>query len=683
MPPVANTYVSPGNLHDADLFDFPAPPTAKEEQTRDFGQDAQTSAEVLGCCSDLPCSKSTASLPALSKHGADGCYIGEDAPDNSSVPKVNRPYLQARGAKSHHNLHCVEDDGSLSQSLLSLFNKGEQMPDVADLLSPIESRSREFEAAMPPKSATLVPYKPEYGVPPPAPGNHAQGQMFTSNASSADVRNVGRPAVLLRKQMSMAQMEARLSNRNSMIVSDMFFPGADELDSGSLATCDDQAQQQNIKAKRRQSRFQLDLDFQFDRPSRPTSRYLYDVPSSPSSSGMQSTISRALKWSHRISQNSQLRRSSSHIDQHKIYDIYEESIWHTTHTSTPTASPAAGAGARERFGFRFGKGAGLASNGQRFGSAPKLPSKVNAAHSSGDSTTRMNILRTVKSANVPWNKIRSWKNRHAQESKETDWELSSASSASVYSDYCSTFSNTANSDSKKPKHKQSTIHLFVKRAGQGLLRHSASFYKTISGATLASSTNSRSTGGEQSSFSSFSSFACDQSESAKKEKLNIGNRFATVMRQAGNRLKGSLKQHDKDQMPAEDDGEIVSAYPADSLTGKELDTYLSMSALHSPVLPAPVSSRASSGSDDADGRNGSAAAYAPPKQPPYLGLHRNDRVFGTAGDDSGYSADTVSALPQIPIASNYRLRPTQFTSPFTTLPYGTYAQHQRGQFHHM
>ncbi|KAJ2478612.1 hypothetical protein IWW56_003611 [Coemansia sp. RSA 2131] len=708
MPTIVDADAVLGNMHNADLFDFPAPPSQHAEHSQGHEQDALKdlgqlrSSENADLCestcavSQTPpglCSsglgssrfnrysRSTTSLPAFANHNVDGYYAGEDVSDDGSAPKTSRPYMQIRAAKSHHNLTCTEDNGPLSQSLLSLMSKGEQMPDVADLLSPIESRSCEFEQG-PSEAATLAAHAPESSIPPPMPGQHSPGQLLADNYPSAEPHNVEHPAVQLRKQISMAQLEARLNNRNSMVVSDMLFLGTDESDNNTLA-----ADQQQGMAKRRQSRFRLGLDFQLDEPSHRSSRYLYDVPNSSSSNGMQSTISRALQWSHRISQNSnrKLRRTnSSLIDQHKIYDIYEESIWHTAHT--PAASADDGV-AKNIPGFRVGLDTAFGSSGQRSLSTPKTLNKADVA-GGGHASTRMHILRTVKSVGVPWNMIRSRKSRDVQDTNDNEWELSSTSSASVYneshSDCCSIFSNTDNSDSKKPKRKQSTIHLLVKRAGQGLVRRSASFYKSISGATLITGSNSRSIDRERNSFTSFSSVSGDQSKAAEKEKPNIGNRFATAMRHAGNRLKGSLKQHNKSRVSIEDDGEVVSAYPADSLTGNELNTYLSMSALHSPVQPAPANSRESGGSDDSDGR-GNSASYVPPKQPPYLGLHRNDPAF-SAADDNSYTVDTTSALPQILTNSHYsgstRLRPTQFNSPFTTLPYGTYAQH-RGRYHHM
>ncbi|KAJ2738094.1 hypothetical protein H4R23_001389 [Coemansia sp. Cherry 401B] len=708
MPSAANDNDSPSNMQSADLFDFPNPPSQNPEPPlpaleatptdtgvhNDFEHASQVEEidqrDVTGSADQSPLdlrhsgldasrfsriSRSTASLPAFSKRDPYGSTAAEDAPEDGLKP--SRMYLQARAAKSHHNLSCPEDNGPLSQSLLSLMSKSEQMPEVADLLSPIENCSYESDMGKSSTAATLVSHAPERALPPPMPALRQR----SPDISSIENGDADRPVVQLRKQMSMAQIETRLSNRNSMIVSDMLFPGGDGFCSNTLPT----RQQSQERTKRRQSRFQLDLDFQLDKNSRRVSRYLYDVPSSSASNGMQSTISRALQWSQRISQSShrQLHRtSSSIIDQHKIYDIYEESIWHTAQTPVDTA--ASGTAAKAGPGFPFGLSTSAAASNQRSVSASKPPAKADALNGA-----RKHILRTVKSAGVPWNMIRSWKNRHAQASKETEWDLSSVSSASVYSDsssdYCGTFSSPAPISNKQPTRKQSTIQLFVKRAGRDLLRRSTSFYKSISGATLAT-TNSHSTAGVmQSSFSGISS--ASSGASAPVDKPKFGNRFTTVMRQAGSKLRGTLRMHDKSRAVPKDD-EVVSAYPTDSLTGKELDTYLSMSALHSPVLPAPANSRASSGSDDANNR-GNLAAYAPPKQPPYLGLHRNDRVFSArCDDDAGAEADSASALPQAVghSASGVRLRPTQFNSPFTTLPYGAYVQphHQtRGQFHHM
>ncbi|KAJ2250937.1 hypothetical protein H4S00_003506 [Coemansia sp. D1744] len=700
MPTIVDADTVLGNMHNADLFDFPVPPSQRADHSLGCEQDAPKAlwqlrpsenadpcestcavSQTLGSSRINQYSRSTTSLPAFANHNVDGYYAGEDVSDDGSTPKTSRPYMQIRAAKSHHNLHCTEDNWQLSQSLLSLMSKGEQMPGVADLLSPIESRSCEFEQEGPPEEATLEAHAPESSIPP-ISRQHSQGQLLAANYPSVEPRSVEHPAVQLRKQISMAQLEARLSNCNSMVVSDMLFLGTDDTDSNMLA-----ADQQQGTAKRRQSRFRLGLDFQLDEPFYRSSRYLYDVPNSPSSNGAQSTISRALQWSHRISQNSnrKLRRTnSSLVDQHTIYDIYEESIWHTART--PAASVNDGV-AKSAPSFRVRLDSAFGLSGQRSLSTPKTLNKADVA-GGGHASTRMHILRTVKSVGVPWNMIRSRKSRNVQDTNDNEWELSSNSSASIYnnihSDCCSTFSNTDNNDSKKPKRKQSAIHLLVKRAGQGLVRRSASFYKSISGATLTTGSNSRSIDRERNSFTSFSSVPGDQPKTAEKEKPNIGNRFATAMRQAGNRLKGSLKQHNKSRLSIEDDGEVVSAYPADSLTGNELNAYLSMSALHSPVQPAPENSQESGDSDDSDGR-GNSVLYAPPKQPPYLGLHRNDPTFSTA-DDNGYAADATSTLPQILTNSHYsgstRLRPTQFNSPFTTLPYGTYAQH-RNRYYHM
>ncbi|KAJ2851389.1 hypothetical protein IWW36_001156 [Coemansia brasiliensis] len=630
-------------------------------------------------------SRSTTSLPMFSNQDSDDTALTDNASGQNENYKPGKFYMQLRAAKSHHNLCYIEDTGALSQSLLSLMSKGERMPEVADLLSPIANQS--YESDMDRSSIKLMvqPQVSEPVVPQPSP-------MSTHSCSIKSPKNTiasspERPPVLLRKQMSMAQMEDRLSNRNSMVVSDMFFSRATEDDDAKSRTLPTSIISGQGKVKRRQSRFQLDLDFHLDKGSHRTSRFLYDVPSSSSATGMQSTLTRALQWSQRISQNGhrQLKRtSSSIIDQHKIYEIYEESIWHSTETPVSTSMASTTSKPKLNFGF------GFSPSGQRRSVSDSTNNNPKAANSNQPGT-RLNILRSVRSASVPWNMIRSWKNRNAQESRETDWELSSASStfSSSNSEYCSTISSAEDKGSRKPTRKQSTIHLFVKRAGRGLLRRSTSFYKSISGATLTS--NLRTISGNQSSFTSTPSTIPNE-QLKLKDKPKMGSRLAMVMRQAGSKLKGTLKLTDKAHAVAEHDDEIVSAYPADSFTSNDLDTYLSMSALHSPVLSAPVNSRAGSGSDDVCIR-GTAADTASNKQMPYLGLHRGDRVFATGADEGHMLASHASALPLASHAhhNHYsamgaRLRPTQFNSPFTTLPYGAYVQHHhqpRSQLHYM
>ncbi|KAJ2454562.1 hypothetical protein EV183_001433 [Coemansia sp. RSA 2336] len=700
----ANDANSP-NPHD--LFDFPAPPTQNpgshtqpDEQTAEVIETPEDADQSACNSHDLyhdndawakspvsahnfdtdimrlrRMSRSTTSLPMFSNQDK-SATAPESALECNGNLKPSKFYMQPRAAKSHHNLCYAEDTGALSQSLLSLMSKGERMPEVADLLSPIASQSYESDID---QSSIKVTMQPQPS--PMSTYSNSIRSLKTTGASS--YKSPERPPVLLRKQMSMAQMEDRLNNRNSMVVSDMFFSGAVDDTEAKGRTFPASMALEQAKVKRRQSRFQLDLDFQLDKSSRRTSRFLYDVPSSSPATGMQSTLARALQWSHRISQNGHRplkRTNSSLVDQHKIYEIYEESIWHSTETPE-SSSPMATTAPKPRFGLGF-------ASGQR----RSVSDSVNKTKgiSSPQPGMRTNILRSVKSASVPWNMIRSWKNRHAQESKETDWELSSASST-FSSEYCGTISSAEDKDSKKPTRKQSTIHLFVKRAGRGLLRRSTSFYKSISGATLTS--NSRTMVGNHSSFSGTPSTM--SSEQPKlKDKPKMSSRLAMVMRQAGSKLKGTLKLTDKAHVVAEHDEEVVSAYPADSLTSN--DMYLSMSALHSPVLSAPVNSRAGSGSDDACGR-GSAADTASSKQMPYLGLHRSERVFATGADDgqmlaSHGLASHGSAFPLAPQVHHghyptmgARLRPTQFNSPFTTLPYGAYVQHHppRSQLHYM
>ncbi|KAJ1804079.1 hypothetical protein LPJ75_005690, partial [Coemansia sp. RSA 2598] len=113
-------------------------------------------------------SKSTTSLPAmLSGYGfgiGDDTYLGDyqyypgenesraagekpaeahlsqQLPPQHPLLRESRP-RQLRAAKSHHNLQAPEDNGVLSQSMLSMASKVEPLLDVVDLLMPIECGS--------------------------------------------------------------------------------------------------------------------------------------------------------------------------------------------------------------------------------------------------------------------------------------------------------------------------------------------------------------------------------------------------------------------------------------------------------------------------------------------------------------------------------------------------------------
>ncbi|KAJ2802429.1 hypothetical protein H4R20_003284 [Coemansia guatemalensis] len=718
MSPLEDASAVQKNLQNVDLFNFPAPPSQFPKESPHLDQDNRINQEQEDNATvnkdflkaeeglridtgeptnedDLPLlrietaglntarfnriSKSTTSLPFFPEHDDSSGISDIDATFGTSddvfegykTPKGTKIFSHARAAKSHHHLPCVGDNAPLSQSLLSLANKGEQMSEVADLLSPIESGSYESDMEKSSGAITLVSHNHEQAASQPKKSHGRQRPQSRSNVSATSNCNGSVPATQLRKQMSMAQIESRYNNRNSMVVSDMLFPsthvfGGEGFDvKNPHLQSQPQAQQHRPQTRNnRQSCYQLDVDLNFDKSTRRASRYLYDVPGGSSGNGVQSTISKALQWPHRVSQSApkQLHRTrSSIIDQYKIYDIYEESIWHKT--QTPTSSPACET---------------QSSENARTVSNTESSHKGSAA--GGLAGARTQILRSVKSAGAHLSMLRPWKSRDMPSRRRAEWELSSASSESTYSDgdYCSSFSGASQQEDMKPRHKHSTIQLIVKRAGLGLLRRSTSFYKSISGAPLVEASSANSTGAALSSFSGFSSISSGSSKHAKKSKPKIGHRFATAMRQAGNRLKDTLRSHDKEDPPLQVDSEVVSAYPADSATGKDLDTYLSMSAIHSPVIPAPANSRASSGSDEAIAReqeSNTVTAYVPPKRPPYLGLHRRsvaDGDYESVTEDDCVAIEDTSALPQI--VTTTRLRATQFSSPFTTLPYGAYAQ---------
>ncbi|KAJ2615397.1 hypothetical protein H4S08_001248 [Coemansia sp. RSA 1365] len=622
------------NLQNVDLFNFPAPPSQSPEESPHLDKDGSINQKQdehaavdkfslkaeEGLCINtgetaktdaLPVlhietaglntarfnriSKSTISLPFFPEHSADEI---DSALDDNDVfgkyksPKGAKMFSHARGAKSHHHLPCVSDNAPLSQSLVSLANKGEQMSEVADLLSPIESGSYESDMEQSLEAITLVSQIHENAVLRPKTSHHQQEPQSRHNVSATSHYNDDVPATQIRKQISMAQIESRYNNRNSMVVSDMLFP----------STCE----------------FAGD-GFDAENPHL------------------------------RLQPQAHQYRPQTRNNRQSCYQLDSSG---NTHFESNTASSQKG------------------------------------STTGGLSGARTQILRSVKSAGAHLSMLRPWKSRETPNRIRAEWELSSASSESTYSDgdYCSSFSGASQQEDMKPRHKHSTIQLIVKRAGLGLLRRSTSFYKSFSGASLSENSSAKGTGAVVSSFSKFSSISSGSSEYARKNKPKIGHRFATVVRQAGNRLKDTLRSHDKEDSHLQEDSEVVSAYPADSATGKELDTYLSMSAIHSPVPSAPVNSRANSGSDENIAQEQECiipSGYVPPKRPPYLGLHRSSIVEGdyeSVKEDNCIAIEDTSALPQI--VPTTRLRATQFNSPFTTLPYGAYAQLQLKSHHY-
>ncbi|KAJ2712316.1 hypothetical protein H4R19_002817 [Coemansia spiralis] len=705
----------PEALQSADLFDFPAPPSQHigysrnpSASTSDSGSDAE---EPPACQPAVPApstpppaeseqpyalrfaraSRSTTSLPAFLHRGDGTSSIG-------SMPRNPLHVLHARAAQSHHHLPYAKDSGPLSQSLMSLTSRGEQVSDMAELLTPIEYESCEFgcthssetsalasqahEPALPPPALAenvadfhqyeYRPPSPSHPSPPsplPPPPHQREPQQLTpllprSNGLSRPSISYGEQATFVPPVgIGMAQHNMGIY-RNSMVVGNVLFPG---LDAGSH----DLAPPAGRRQAPRPSGGMAGAELAADIGSHRASRYLYDVPGSSSGGSIQGALSRALQWSQRISQGPphRLHRTrSSIVDQHKIYDIYEESIWHTA--QTPATAPGSAGTAEARIGssrFHFGLGGraaaleGLRSN---FGHRSVLAS--DAASGGG----RANVLRSVKSAGVPWSMIRSWKNRDTPGRTHPDWNMSSTSSDSSYSqvDCCSTLSDDDDDDdqdddqdAKGPLRKHSTIHLLVKRAGHGLLRRSASFYRSISGTTLVAGAagNARRASHSQAASSGTVAGHASQQAGADTHRRTFGRRLASAMRLASGKLTGPWRTSAASPARSRGSSDIVSAYPADESAEKALDAYLSMSSTHSPVLPA-----------QAGATMPAVTAYVPPKRPPYLGLHRKsiiDQIQGLEGAPQ-------QAAPAQPHGGPTRVRSTQFKSPFTTLPYG--ALHQ-------
>ncbi|KAJ1642009.1 hypothetical protein LPJ64_006101, partial [Coemansia asiatica] len=326
---------------------------------------------------------------------------------------------QLRAAKSHHNLQTPEDCGILSQSMLSMASKVEPLLDVVDLLTPIECGSYEYDACKSQAACAIAVHEhvksnapiadksistktaPDLGIDAnsshgrdvknskvasqhqgrnakqllqvdssgylvaepmelmePMAASDKSGDLLCNSGSSSSVKTRVSTTPMPRKQMSMAQLEARCRNRNSMLVSGALLPAV------SPDVKDEFSEQQ---------RFQHDeADVQLEKRLRRTSRYLYDVPNSGGSigNGMQGTLSKAFHWPQRIARSTSKRAEktkSTVIDQYKIYDIYEESIWHSTHT--------AGAGIEVPEGYGFGLNSS-SNGGAVVCSATRKPSAI-------------------------------------------------------------------------------------------------------------------------------------------------------------------------------------------------------------------------------------------------------------------------------------------------------------------
>ncbi|KAI9501884.1 hypothetical protein BX070DRAFT_227497 [Coemansia spiralis] len=598
--PVAS---SDGDQASNELFAFPVPPTGCHDSAclpeKDLGSEVRARRSVASmdsppgttnesiypyqawpeqenfCTNQFKrFSKSTTSLPIILIHFADDSLVAGDdgsmeaealtaagatdvfsGANYSTKHKKSSPTLRA--AKSHQNLLTTNESPSFSQSMFSLASKGEQMPEIAGLLSPIDT-NRSYESTIEKSSGTitLVSHAHAHSTAPGTDNHHEQPSFGIHN--NMEEEHVYQPPPVMpkpRKQLSMAQIEARLSNRNSMFIADVLLSGVDS------ATDNVAAQPTDWIKKNKRKPEQLELDIPIDVTSHRTSRYLYNVPSGPFGSSMHGTLSKALQWPHRVSQSAPrrlCRTRSSVLDQHKIYDIYEEAIWHT---SSKTISNL--------------------------------------------TTSRLRSLGSATSSAMPWNFIRTWRPHTTPKKEHGEWNdqagvpadqsnnnnngYDSASDSDSDQESCSTsvsFSLASQKEpqSSKPARKSSMIHLLVKRASLGLLRRSASFCKTVSGSQLTKENPNRAMPGTEGSYKHGISSA-DVNASDNSRRLKAGNRLVNAMRQASSKLRGPFKHFDKSYIyQQEEEADIVSAYPADSLPGKELDSYLSLSALHSPVL---------------------------------------------------------------------------------------------------
>ncbi|KAJ1902708.1 hypothetical protein LPJ81_003456, partial [Coemansia sp. IMI 209127] len=454
-------------------------------------------------------SKSTASLPIILTHFSDDGQATRSSMEahvlnmaRSAEPESNSGYggtgsskvmSTVRAARSHHNLRSTKNNHSCSQSMFSLESKDEPMPDTSEFISPTKS-THSYGHSTDTSSGTITLVSYAYGQQP-VPSDESGGRSGAQNGAgpqSCFSEQSLFPVPLPRRQYSMAQIEARLSNRNSMFVSDALFSsvasGSSDIEQPLDKTGGQAGNQRNEK---------VTIDAPFDIDPRRTSRYLYNVPSGPFRSSIHGPLAKALQWPQRISNGAprRLRRTrSSVIDQHKIYDIYEEAIWHSSRTpqkGTATSKPYADTT------FSSGKNAAAPEAASENISRSRILHKK-ASAIGAFATTRLKALGSVRASGISWNFIRSWKPRGEQQEGPGDW-YDPSSIPTSYADNIdddsdddaddsdsdsdvSLFRTSANNAQvKKPVRKPSTIQMFVKRAGIGLLRRSTSFYKSVSG----------------------------------------------------------------------------------------------------------------------------------------------------------------------------------------------------------
>ncbi|KAJ1937168.1 hypothetical protein FBU59_004834 [Linderina macrospora] len=358
------------------------------------------------------------------------------------------------------------------------------------------------------------------------------------------------------------------------------------------------------------------------------SRYLYDVPTT--------------QQPRRIS-----RASRSLFDQHKIYDIYEESLWHSANIARPmTASAHPG-----------------------FPNADDVEQKRNKAAMHPAS---------------PWNLIRSLKFQNSVgRTKHTRPAWADGDSCSLFSQHSITSDQAAAAATAEKSPKR--LHELVRRAGLGILRRSVSFCKTISGSRLHTDDSPLTDESKQGS-------PVPPRTARKRPSL-----LANTLYSAKAKIRGTLgKRHTKIPNEAED-SQAQSAPSSELLVASELFETLEddlessescESLLSSPVMTAPANSGASSSSDTVGeiGRSYNASRYFPPKRPSFLGLRRMNRM--QAGELVAEEvkedmpavllpppvSSRISALRKAASISKQGTRHAPYSSPFMTLPYGSISQ---------
>ncbi|KAJ1940667.1 hypothetical protein EC988_006968, partial [Linderina pennispora] len=307
------------------------------------------------------------------------------------------------------------------------------------------------------------------------------------------------------------------------------------------------------------------------------SRYLYDVPN--------------IQQPRRIS-----RASRSLLDQHKIYDIYEESLWHSANIARPMTATA----------------------------HPGFPN--------ADDVERQRKAHPAS----PWNLIRSLKFQSTERKPKSGWE-----------DSCSLFSQHTTSDHANEK-SSTRLHELVRRAGLGILRRSVSFCKTISGSRLHAGDHPAIAAGE----------SPVPPRTARKHSGLLANTLHTAKAKIrGTLSKRHMRIPENPDSPARTPSpELLVASELFETLGDDIDSESGESLLDSPVMAAPTNSGASSSNSSSNtvsdiGRSNNASRYFPPKRPSFLGLRRmNQHHAGEMIEEEGVLSGQVKASTQAPAA---------------------------------